>query len=250
MIQLKNVSKIYDRKYAIHPLDLTFEAGRTTVLIGPSGCGKSTILRLIIGLIPHDSGSVSFGGSEIGQRDMIPLRRKMGYVIQEGGLFPHLTAGSNVALVARYLGWERSRIEARIAELSELTQFPREGLDRFPAQLSGGQRQRVSLMRALMLDPDVLLLDEPLGALDPMIRADLQEDLKRIFRTLRKTVVLVTHDMGEAVFFGDVIVLLRDGSVVQKGGIEELVKRPADPFVTRFIKAQRSPLESVKGADA
>jgi len=250
MIELRNVSKTYDQRHALHPVDLTFETGRTTVLIGPSGCGKSTILRLIIGLIPGDSGSVSLAGAEIGRDDMIPLRRKMGYVIQEGGLFPHLTARGNAALVARHLGWESARIEARLDELCELTQFPREGLDRFPAQLSGGQRQRVSLMRALMLDPDVLLLDEPLGALDPLIRADLQADLKRIFRKLEKTVVLVTHDMGEAAFFGDTIVLLRDGKVAQKGSIDDLVKRPADPFVTRFINAQRSPLEAVKGAEA
>jgi osmoprotectant transport system ATP-binding protein len=250
MIELKNVSKIYDQQHALHPVDLTFEAGRTTVLIGPSGCGKSTLLRLIIGLIPRDSGSIAFGNAEIARHDLLLLRRKMGYVIQEGGLFPHLTARRNAALVARYLGWDRVRIEERINELAELTQFPREGLDRFPAQLSGGQRQRVSLMRALMLDPDVLLLDEPLGALDPLIRADLQVDLKRIFQTLGKTVVLVTHDMGEAAFFGDTIILLREGRVVQQGTIDDLVKRPADPFVARFINAQRSPLESVKGEDA
>jgi osmoprotectant transport system ATP-binding protein len=250
MIQLKNVSKIYDQQHALHPVDLTFEAGRTTVLIGPSGCGKSTLLRLIIGLIPRDSGSITFGNTEIARHDLLLLRRKMGYVIQEGGLFPHLTARGNAALVARYLKWDGKRIEARLNELAELTQFPQEGLDRFPAQLSGGQRQRVSLMRALMLDPDVLLLDEPLGALDPLIRADLQADLKRIFQTLCKTVILVTHDMGEAAFFGDRIILLREGGVVQQGTIEEMVKRPADPFVTRFINAQRSPLESVKGAEA
>lgn len=250
MIQLTNVSKVYDQQHAVHPVDLTFEAGRTTVLIGPSGCGKSTILRLIIGLIPRDSGSISFRGAAIGRQDLLLLRRKMGYVIQEGGLFPHLTARGNAALMARYLGWEKNRIDERIAELCDLTQFPHQGLDRFPIQLSGGQRQRVSLMRALMLDPDVLLLDEPLGALDPLIRADLQADLKRIFRTLGKTVILVTHDMGEAAFFGDTIILLRDGGVVQRGSIDDLVKRPADPFVTRFVNAQRSPLESIKGAEA
>jgi osmoprotectant transport system ATP-binding protein len=244
MIELRNVSKIYDRRHALHPLDLTFEQGKTTVLIGPSGCGKSTLLRLIIGLIPRNSGSIAFGGTEAKREDMLELRHRMGYVIQEGGLFPHLTARGNAALMARYLNWDAGRIEARIGELCELTQFPREGLDRFPAQLSGGQRQRVSLMRALMLDPDVLLLDEPLGALDPLIRADLQEDLKRIFRTLGKTVVLVTHDMGEAAFFGDTIVLLRDGGIVQAGTVDDFLRRPADPFVSRFINAQRSPLDA------
>ncbi|HAK60315.1 MAG TPA: ABC transporter ATP-binding protein [Nitrospiraceae bacterium] len=250
MIQFKNVAKKYDQQYALHSLDIAFEPGRTTVLIGPSGCGKSTILRMIIGLIQPESGAVFFEGTRVASEVVLSLRRKMGYVIQEGGLFPNLTARGNMALMARYLGWAHDRIETRIGELTELTQFPVDGLDRFPAQLSGGQRQRVSLMRALMLDPDVLLLDEPLGALDPMIRADLQVDLKRIFRTLQKTVVLVTHDMGEAAFFGDVIFLLRNGRVVQQGSLDALVKTPADPFVTRFINAQRSHLESVQGGDA
>ena len=249
MIELKNIAKQFDHQYALHPLDLTIETGGTTVLIGPSGCGKSTILRLMIGLIQPDSGSVFVGGTHVAVNTALSIRRKMGYVIQEGGLFPHLTARGNAALMARYLGWENDRVEARLMELAELTQFPREGLDRYPVQLSGGQRQRISLMRALMLDPDVLLLDEPLGALDPMIRADLQNDLKRIFQTLKKTVVLVTHDMGEAAFFGDVIFLLREGRIVQHGTLSELVNTPADPFVTRFINAQRSHLESVPGGE-
>src|SRR5438105_5633590 len=137
----------------------------------------------------------------------------MGYVVQDGGLFPHLTARSNVTLMARYLGWDGQRIETRLAELAELTQFPTDGLMRYPTQLSGGQRQRISLMRALMLDPDALLLDEPLGALDPIIRSELQADLRSIFQTLGKTVVLVTHDIGEAGFLGDTIVMLRGGRV-------------------------------------
>ena len=167
-------------------------------------------------------------------------------MIQEGGLFPHLSAGENVALMARHLKWDSIRVSTKLRELAESARFPAEGLRRFPAQLSGGQRQRVSLMRALMLDPDVLLLDEPLGALDPMIRADLQTDLKRIFQSLKKTVMLVTHDLGEAAFFGDLIVLLRDGEVVQSGTLEEFFETPADPFVTHFINAQRSPLNGIR----
>jgi osmoprotectant transport system ATP-binding protein len=149
--------------------------------------------------------------------------------------------------MARYLRWEANRVAKRLDELAGLTRFPPDGLDRYPVQLSGGQRQRVGLMRALMLDPDVLLLDEPLGALDPMIRAELQADLKAVFRELGKTVVLVTHDLGEAGFFGDVIVLLRGGRVVQRGTLAELVAAPAEPFVTQFINAQRGPLPAPEG---
>ena len=244
-MELLNVSKCFGATQALQPLDLRIAAGRTTVLIGPSGCGKSTLLRLMNGLIQPDAGTVYFEGEEVLPERALALRQRMGYVIQDGGLFPHLTAWHNVVLMAAYLGWERQRIDARVAQLTELTRFPADGLERFPVQLSGGQRQRVGLMRALMLDPEVLLLDEPLAALDPMVRAELQEDLKEIFRELGKTVVLVTHDMGEAGFFGDVIVLLRQGQIVQQGTFEELVKSPADDFVARFINAQRSPLGEV-----
>jgi osmoprotectant transport system ATP-binding protein len=246
MIKIQDVSKTYGKTRALQSIDLTIPAGQTTVFIGQSGCGKSTILRLIIGLIQADSGSVYFEGTRVTPEVVISLRRKIGYVIQEGGLFPHLTAYDNVVLMARYLGWSDERIKERLNELTELTHFPSEGLERFPVQLSGGQQQRVSLMRALMLDPDVLLLDEPLGALDPMIRADLQVDLKRIFQALGKTVVLVTHDIAEAGFFGDVITLLRDGRVLQKGTLEELIQSPSNAFVTRFINAQRSPLDAMR----
>ncbi|MEE8170379.1 MAG: ATP-binding cassette domain-containing protein, partial [Phycisphaerae bacterium] len=160
----------------------------------------------------------------------------------------HLTARGNVALLARYQGWSRERIEARIAALTSLTHFPPDGLQRYPAQLSGGQRQRVGLMRALMLDPDLLLLDEPLGALDPMIRAELQNDLREIFQTLGKTVVMVTHDIGEAGFFADSIVMMRDGRIIQQAALNELLQSPAEPFVSQFINAQRSPLETTQGA--
>jgi osmoprotectant transport system ATP-binding protein len=239
MIELRNVSKTFNNITALQSLNFKIAAGITTVLIGPSGCGKSTLLRLIIGLLRPDRGQVYFQGREIVPGIVLSLRQKMGYVIQEGGLFPHLTAGANVTLMARYLKWDRHRIEQRLQELTAITRFPRDGLHRFPVQLSGGQRQRVSLMRALMLDPDVLLLDEPLGALDPMIRTELQTDLKGIFQELGKTVVLVTHDLGEAAFFGDVIVLVREGHIVQTGTLAELLQTPAEPFVTDFINAQR-----------
>ncbi len=247
MFQLEGVSKNYGRTVALQPTDLVVPAGRTTVLIGPSGCGKSTVLRLMIGLLSPDTGRVNFEGSELLAANLLERRHRMGYVIQDGGLFPHLTARGNAALLARHLGWDERRVNGRVAELADLAQLPHETLDRYPAQLSGGQRQRVALVRALMLDPDVLLMDEPLGALDPLIRADLQEDLRHVFQTLGKTVVLVTHDLGEAGFFGDTIVLLRDGRIVQQGPLGELVASPADPFVTRFINAQRLPLAALEG---
>lgn len=244
-LELTGVSKSYSGRPALRSTNLTIPTGRTTVLIGPSGCGKSTLIRLMIGLVRSDTGVVRFAGTEVRQDNALELRRRMGYVVQDGGLFPHLTARGNIALLARYLGWDERRIEARLAQLTELTRFPADGLDRYPVQLSGGQRQRVGLMRALMLDPDVLLLDEPLGALDPLVRSELQADLRDIFRTLGKTVVLVTHDLGEAGFFGDLLVLLRDGQVVQQGVLADLVRTPADPFVTRFVNAQRSPLDAL-----
>jgi osmoprotectant transport system ATP-binding protein len=215
------------------------------VLIGPSGCGKSTLLRLMIGLLWPDTGTVRFDGTLVNRDSVATIRPRMGYVIQDGGLFPHLTAGSNVTLMAGYMGWDRGRRQSRLQELAELTRFPMAGLERYPVQLSGGQRQRVSLMRALMLDPAVLLLDEPLGALDPLIRADLQTDLRRIFERLGKTVVLVTHDITEAAFFGGEIVLLREGRIVQRGRMEDLVGDPAEPFVTQFIRAQRPSLDAL-----
>ena len=247
MLELDGISKSFGEVHALGPLSLEIEPGKTSVLIGQSGCGKSTLLRIMIGLISPDTGQVRLGGDRVEPSSAVILRRKLGYVIQDGGLFPHLTARGNAALMARYLGWPDKNIEARLEELTTLTRFPRKGLNRFPAQLSGGQRQRVSLMRALMLNPEVLLLDEPLGSLDPMIRRELQEDLKDIFRRLSKTVVMVTHDIGEAGFFGDSIYLMREGVIVQKGTLEDLVRRPADEFVTRFINAQRSPLEGMGG---
>jgi osmoprotectant transport system ATP-binding protein len=246
MLELSHVTKRYAGVAALEGFHLTVASGETTVLIGPSGCGKSTILRLIIGLQLPDAGNIRFAGQPLEPSRLPALRQRMGYVLQDGGLFPHLSARDNVTLMAEHIGWSAQRIASRIEELAELTHFPVDGLDRFPLQLSGGQQQRVSLMRALMLDPEVLLLDEPLGALDPMIRFELQNDLREIFSRLRKTVVMVTHDLGEAAFFGDTIVLLRDGRIVQKGTLQQMLAAPSDEFVTRFIQAQRAPFEAME----
>ena len=243
--RVSGAMKTYAGVRVLGPVDLTIEEGTTTLLLGTSGSGKSTLLRLLNGLATPDAGEVLFRGQPPGRA----LRLKMGYVIQGGGLFPHLTAAGNVALLARWLGWDEPRIEKRTAELQDLVRLPAAALPRHPAQLSGGQSQRVALMRALMLDPEVLLLDEPLGALDPITRFDLQQDLREVFARLGKTVVLVTHDLAEAEFFcapaegpggrEGVAVLLRDGLIVQRGAIAEFVRHPADAFVSRFVQAQR-----------
>ncbi len=233
MFELRGVSKRFGDLLALAPTDLFVPPGQTMVLIGPSGSGKSTLLRMMVGLLRPDTGEVRFAGMELTPEDAQALRRRMGFVVQGGGLFPHLSAHENATIMARYLDWERSRIQGRLDLLVELTRLPVDRLSKYPIELSGGERQRVSLIRALMLDPDVLLLDEPLGALDPMTRFELQTDLRRIFGQLRKTVVLVTHDLTEAAFFADQIVLLRAGRVVQRGPLDELVRSPADSFVTQ-----------------
>jgi osmoprotectant transport system ATP-binding protein len=247
MFHLSGVTKRYPGGEGLGPLDLAVPAGRTLCVIGPSGSGKSTLLRLLLGLVPPDAGSVRFEGREVPGEDVLALRRRMGYVVQGGGLFPHLTAGGNAALLARHLGWEEARLAARLLELSRLVRLPPEALARYPRQLSGGQAQRVSLMRALVLDPAVLLLDEPLGALDPMTRHDLQLDLRDAFRRLGKTVVVVTHDLAEAVSLADRLLLLRDGRVAQEGSPAEVVASPADEFVARFVGAQRERLPGSGG---
>jgi len=239
LVRLVDVSKRYDDAHALHPTNLSVEHGKTTVLIGPSGCGKSTLLRLIIRLIAPDSGSITFDDEPVTPANINQLRRRIGYVIQEGGLFPHLSARANVILMARHVGRSQAEMERRVSELCQLTRFPEELLQRYPSQLSGGQRQRVSLMRALMLSPELLLLDEPLGALDPLVRSSLQRDLKEIFARLGQAVVFVTHDLAEAAYFGDEIVLMNGGRIAQKGSIADLREKPADPFVSEFINAQR-----------
>ena len=245
MLSLHDVSKRYGELQALESTSLALDPGKTTVLIGPSGCGKSTLLRIIVGLIQTDTGYVQFGDDRLTPENLREYRHRMGYMIQDGGLFPHLSVRDNVTLLARHLGRDSNWIDQRLVELTELTHLTPGLLDRFPVQISGGQRQRVALMRALFLDPQVLLLDEPMGALDPLIRSELQTELRDIFRTLGKTVIVVTHDISEAGFLADEIVMLRAGRIQQRGTLQQLVQQPADPFVTAFINAQRSPLEAL-----
>jgi osmoprotectant transport system ATP-binding protein len=240
LVELTNVAKHFGQAAALQPTSLSIERAQTTVLIGPSGCGKSTLLRLIVGLLAPDHGTIQFDGLAVQSANLTEIRRRTGYVIQEGGLFPHLTAKANALLIARHLNKPETQMESRLGELCSLTRFPENLLNRFPAELSGGQRQRVSLMRALMLSPELLLLDEPLGALDPLVRAGLQRDLKEIFSRLKQTVLLVTHDLAEAAYLGDHIVLMNEGVIVQQGSIDDLRQTPANDFVREFINAQRS----------
>lgn len=246
MIDVRDVSKAFGPNRVLDRVSVAVPAGRTTVLLGPSGGGKSTLLRVMNGLIQPDAGEVRFDGRLLSSTNARAARHQMGYVVQDGGLFPHLTAGGNVSLLARHLGWDRDRIRGRLTELADLARLPADLLDRYPAELSGGQRQRVGLMRALMLDPSVLLMDEPLGALDPITRAQLQGDLRDIFRGLHKTVVLVTHDLAEAAYFADHVVLLATGRVEQRGSMRDLVHSPATAFVSEFVQAQQAPLDVLR----
>jgi osmoprotectant transport system ATP-binding protein len=224
---------------ALAPTSLTIGRGETLVLLGPSGSGKSTLLRTLAGLTPF-AGTLRFEGAEV--TDWRAVRRRIGYVIQDGGLFPHLTARGNVTLMARELRWPAERIAARVDELAALAGLDAAMLGRFPGELSGGQRQRVALMRALMLDPALLLLDEPLSALDPITRVRLASELREIIARLGKTVVIVTHNLREARFFAESAsgraVLMQGGRIVQQGSIADMVERPADPFVAEFLAAE------------
>jgi osmoprotectant transport system ATP-binding protein len=235
MIGVDGVEKAYAGRRMLGPIDLEIPAGRRVAIVGPSGCGKSTLLRIVLGLVHPDRGTVTIAGQRMGEATKRALRRKVGYVVQDGGLFPHLTAEGNVTLVARQIGWGDSRVRARVDELAAMTGLDRPMLSRWPVELSGGQRQRVGIMRALMLDPDVLLLDEPLGALDAITRARLQGELSRLFHALHKTVVLVTHDIAEAGRLAEETVVMNDGVLVQRGPIDEMRNAPANAFVAELL---------------
>ena len=244
MIALEAVKKSFAGRVILPGLDLVVAERSSVALLGPSGCGKSTILKLVLGLLAPDSGSVTVAGTPVTRASapaLRALRRKIGYVIQDGGLFPHLTAAENATLVARELGWDSERQRARLDELTALARLSPALLARYPAELSGGERQRVGLVRALMLDPEVLLLDEPMSALDPVVRARLREDMRRAFDELHKTVLLVTHDLAEADALTDEVALLSAGRVLQRGPLRDLVAAPADEVVAEFVRAQRGP---------
>jgi osmoprotectant transport system ATP-binding protein len=243
-LELRNVSKRYpgQQEPAISGLSFTVPAGEVCVLVGPSGSGKTTALRLINRMIPISDGDILLGGRSVLQREPKELRREIGYVIQQIGLFPHQTVGENIATVPRLLGWEKDRVSARVTELLELIDLdPLQMRGRYPSQLSGGQRQRVGVARALAADPPLMLMDEPFGAIDPINRARLQDEFLRLQAKVRKTVVFVTHDIDEAIKMGDEIAILREGGVLaQYDSPQEILTHPADDFVARFVGADRA----------
>jgi osmoprotectant transport system ATP-binding protein len=240
MLELQNIYKTFEDRIVLTDVNLVVPKGATHALIGSSGSGKTTLLRITLGLIPFDKGYVKINDQALLSFTQVEWADRIGYVPQDGGLFPHISGGNNVALVAKLRGWPKSRIETRVEELRKLVDLDPEILTRFPREMSGGQKQRVSMMRAAMMDPAVMLLDEPMAALDPLIRSSLQQELKSIFQRLGKTVLLVTHDLGEAVFLAEQITMLHEGKIMQSGTYRDLLRHPANPFVTQFINAQRT----------
>src|ERR1700723_4248946 len=240
MLELQNISKTFEDRCVLADVNLSVPKGATHALIGSSGSGKTTLLRITLGLIPFDQGYVKINDQALLSFTQVEWADRIGYVPQDGGLFPHISGRNNVALIAKVRGWNKSRIDARVEELRRVVDLDAEILTRFPREMSGGQKQRVAIMRAAMMDPAVMLLDEPMAALDPLIRRTLQQELKSIFQRLGKTVLLVTHDLGEAVYLAEKITLLHEGKVVQSGTYRELLLHPAVPFVTMFINAQRT----------
>jgi osmoprotectant transport system ATP-binding protein len=240
MLELEHVHKSFEGRAVLSDVSLTIPQGATHALIGSSGSGKTTLLRLTLGLIPFEKGYVKINDQALSSFTPTEWADRIGYVPQDGGLFPHISGKQNVALVPGLRNWPVARIDGRVEELRALVGLDSAILARFPHEMSGGQKQRVAIMRAAMMDPPVMLLDEPMAALDPLIRSSLQEELKSIFQRLGKTVLLVTHDLGEAVFLAERITLLHQGRIIQTGTYRELVLTPADPFVSSFINAQRT----------
>jgi osmoprotectant transport system ATP-binding protein len=240
MLELQNIHKNFEGRSVLADVNLIVPKGATHALIGSSGSGKTTLLRITLGLIPFDQGYVKINDQALLSFTPVEWADRIGYVPQDGGLFPHITGKNNVALIAKLRGWRKSRIDDRVEELRKVVDLDPEILTHFPREMSGGQKQRVSIMRAAMMDPAVMLLDEPMAALDPLIRRSLQQELKSIFQRLGKTVLLVTHDLGEAVFLAEQITMLHEGRMVQTGTYRDLLLHPANPFVSQFINAQRT----------
>jgi osmoprotectant transport system ATP-binding protein len=246
LIQLKKVNKIYDDGFqALKNINLTFEEGKINVLIGPSGCGKTTTMKLLNRLTNFTDGQILIDGKNIEQIDPIVLRRQMGYVIQNIGLFPHMTICENVATVPKLLKWNKKRIKKRVDELLNMVSLePSVYRNRYPSELSGGQKQRIGVIRALAAEPSTILMDEPFSALDPISRGQLQDELIRLQQEIKKTIIFVTHDMDEAIKIADQIIIMKDGQVIQKGTPNEVLTNPANKFVKKFIGVQR--LENAK----
>jgi osmoprotectant transport system ATP-binding protein len=243
MIEIQGLVKQFEgtARPAVDHLSLTIPQGEVCVLIGPSGCGKTTTMRIINRMIEPDAGSVRVAGVDVMQSDPVTLRRSIGYVIQQIGLFPHWSIADNIATVPKLLGWDDARIAARVDELLDLIGMePAQYRARFPRELSGGQKQRVGVARALAADPPVMLMDEPFGAIDPITRARLQDEFLRILRGLKKTIVFVTHDVDEAIKMGDRIAILRDGALIQFDTPEAILAHPADDFVASFVGTDRA----------
>jgi osmoprotectant transport system ATP-binding protein len=241
-IVFSHVTKYYPgrKAAAVNDLSLVVPAGEICVLVGPSGAGKTTAMKLVNRLIDFDEGDITIDGRSVRSLDAVELRRGIGYVIQQIGLFPHMTVGDNVAVVPKLLGWPKQRIGERVVELIELVGLEAGDRNRYPSQLSGGQRQRVGLARALAADPKVMLMDEPFGALDPITRDRLQNEFLRLHEVERKTVIFVTHDIDEAIKLGDRIAILREGGVLaQYDTPDAILAAPADDFVARFVGADR-----------
>jgi osmoprotectant transport system ATP-binding protein len=240
LLKFDHVSKIYKGgKRAVDDLNLEFESGRFIVFIGPSGCGKTTTMKMINRLIEPTEGTIYINGKNIKNTDPVKLRREIGYVIQQIGLFPHMTIQQNISLVPRLLKWPEEKQRERAKELLQLVDMPEEFLDRYPHELSGGQQQRIGVLRALAADQPLILMDEPFGALDPITRDSLQDELKKLQKELGKTIVFVTHDMDEAIKLADQIVIMRDGKLVQTGTPDEILREPANEFVETFIGKER-----------
>ena len=241
MIELKNVTKKYGEKTAVDSLSLKMEEGDITVIIGPSGCGKTTTLRMINRLISPSDGAILVEGEDVKDTNVESLRRRIGYVIQNVGLFPHMTVSKNISTVPRLLGWPKEDRSKRVEELLDLVGLnPEDYRDKFPRQLSGGEAQRIGVARALAANPPILLMDEPFGAVDPLNREVLQGEFLKIQKKLRKTVVFVTHDLDEAIRMADKILVMKDGQVVQYGSPEEILSNPADKFVRDFVGTNRA----------
>ncbi|MGG3032459.1 choline ABC transporter ATP-binding protein OpuBA [Bacillus stercoris] len=240
MLTLENVSKTYKGgKKAVNNVNLKIAKGEFICFIGPSGCGKTTTMKMINRLIEPSAGKIFIDGENIMEQDPVELRRKIGYVIQQIGLFPHMTIQQNISLVPKLLKWPEQRRKERARELLKLVDMGPEYLDRYPHELSGGQQQRIGVLRALAAEPPLILMDEPFGALDPITRDSLQEEFKKLQKTLHKTIVFVTHDMDEAIKLADRIVILKAGEIVQIGTPDDILRNPADEFVEEFIGKER-----------